>query len=149
MYLLGLKNVSTQTVLTDGAIQLTDSGSYRKNCRRNFNGVRVFDITNTSVALNWQGMYHITATLVGTGTEAGDVTVQLYQNGNPITGAISTQTITTADTEFRTFVIDYYILVDDTCVLGCNSPLIQTLSLENTGVGATFTSVVFNVEKVV
>lgn len=149
MYLLGLKNVSTQTVLADGAIQLTDSGSYRRYCRRNSNGVRVFDITNTSVSLNWQGMYHVTATLVGTGTEAGDVTVQLYQNGNPITGAVSTETITTADTEFRTFVIDYYILVDNTCVLGCNSPLIQTLSLENTGVDATFTSVVFNVEKVV
>lgn len=149
MYLVGLKNISSQTVLANGAIQLTDVGSYRRNCRKNINGTKVFDITNTSVTLNWEGMYHITATLVGTGTEAGDVTVQLFQNGNPVTGALSTQTITTADTEFRTFVIDYYVLVDNTCVLGCNSPLAQAMSLENTGVGATFTSVVFNVEKVV
>jgi len=149
MYLVGLKNISSQTVLSNGAIQLTDVGSYRRNCRKNINGTKVFDITNTSVTLNWEGMYHITATLVGTGTEAGDVTVQLFQNGNPVTGALSTQTITTADTEFRTFVIDYYVLVDNTCVLGCNSPLAQAMSLENTGVGATFTSVVFNVEKVV
>jgi len=141
MYLVGLKNISSQTVLSNGAIQLTDVGSYRRNCRKNINGTKVFDITNTSVTLNWEGMYHITATLVGTGTEAGDVTVQLFQNGNPVTGALSTQTITTADTEFRTFVIDYYVLVDNTCA--------QAMSLENTGVGATFTSVVFNVEKVV
>lgn len=145
LYLIGLKDFATQTVLTGGLIQLGDV--YRRYCRKNRCGTKVFDNTNTGVTLNWDGIYHITATLVGTGTEAGDVTVQLFDNGIPVTGAVSTQTITTADTEFRTFVIDYFVLVDNTCVLGVNSTLARTITLENTGVGATFTSVVLNIEK--
>lgn len=145
LYLIGLKDFATQTVLTGGLIQLGDV--YRRYCRKNRCGTRVFDNTNTGVTLNWDGIYHITATLVGTGTEAGDVTVQLFDNGIPVTGAVSTQTITTPDTEFRTFVIDYFVLVDSACVLGCNSTVARTITLENTGVGATFTSVVLNIEK--
>lgn len=145
LYLIGLKDFATQTVLTGGLIQLGDV--YRRYCRKNSCGIRVFDNTNTGVTLNWDGIYHITATLVGTGTEAGDVTVQLFDNGIPVTGAVSTQTITTPDTEFRTFVIDYFVLADNSCVLGVNSTLARTITLENTGVGATFTSVVLNIEK--
>jgi len=145
MYLIGLKDFATQSVLTDGPIQVGDV--YRRYCRRNNCGARVFDNTSTGVTLNWDGIYHITATLVGSGTEAGEVTVQLFENGQPITGAVSTQTITTADTEFRTFVIDYFVLVDNSCVLGVNSTVAKTITLENTGVPATFTSVVLNIEK--
>lgn len=145
MYLIGLKDFATQNVLAGGLIQLGDV--YRRFCRKNSCGTKVFDNTTTGVMLQWDGIYHITATLVGTGTEAGEVTVQLYENGQPITGAVSTQTITTADTEFRTFVIDYFVLVDNSCVLGVNSTEAKTITLENTGVPATFTSVVLNIEK--
>lgn len=145
LYLLGVKDFATQTVLTGGLIQIRDV--YRRYCRRNSCGARVFDNTSTGVTLNWDGIYHITATLVGTGTEAGDVTVQLFENGVPVTGAVSTQTITTPDTELRTFVIDYFVLVDNACVLGVNSTVAKTITLENTGVGATFTSVVLDIEK--
>jgi hypothetical protein len=78
---------------------------------------------------------------------AGDVTVQLYINGQAVDGAFSTQTVTTADTELRTFVIDYYILVDKDCVLGSESTIANTISLVNTGVAATFDSVIVNVSK--
>lgn len=145
LYLLGMKDPATQTVLSGGLIALGDV--YRRYCRKNRCGTKVFDNTTTGVTLNWDGMYHITATLVGTGTEAGDVTVQLYDNGLPVTGAVSTQTITTPDTEFRTFIIDYFVLVDQSCVLGCESTLARTITLENVGVGATFTSVTLNIEK--
>lgn len=145
LYLLGVKDFATQTVLTGGLIQIGDV--YRRYCRRNNCGARVFDNTSTGVTLNWDGIYHITATLVGSGTEAGDVTVQLFENGVPVTGAVSTQTITTPDTELRTFVIDYFVLVDSACVLGVNSTVAKTITLENTGVGATFTSVVLDIEK--
>jgi len=145
LYLLGTKEIATQTVLTDGVISI--GNVYRRYCRKNRCGTKVFDATNTGVTLNWDGMYHITATLVGTGTEAGDVTVQLYENGQPITGAVSTETITTPTTEFRTFIVDYFVLVDQSCVLGCNSTVAKTITLENVGVGATFTSVVVNIEK--
>ncbi len=146
-YLIGLQDLATQTVLENGVIALGDV--YRRYCRKNRCGTKVFDNTSTGVTLNWNGIYKVTATLIGTGTEAGDVTVQLFSNGIAVPAAISTETITTPDTEFRTFVIDKFILVNNAEVLGCNSTLAQTLTLENTGVGATFTNVTFDVVKVV
>ena len=145
MLLVGTQNIGTQTVLTGGVINIGDV--YRRYCRR-INQTRTFDVTSTGIRLQQEGIYHITATLVGSGTEAGDATVQLFDNGVAVTPAFSTETITTADTELRTFVIDYYILVDTACILGCNSTIGKTITLENTGVGATFTSVIVNVDKV-
>ena len=116
MLLLGTKNVGTQTVLADGQINI--GNVYRRFCKANKCGVPAFSVTSNGITLNHEGIYHITAVLVGTGETAGDVTVQLLENGEVITGAVSTQTITTATTEFRTFVIDYYIKVDKDCVLG-------------------------------
>ena len=145
MLLIGTKNVGTQTVLTDGIINL--GSTYRRYCKKNNCCVPAFARTAQDITLNHSGIYHITATLVGTGTVAGDVSVQLLANGDVVEGAISTETITTATTEFRTFVIDYYLLVDKDCVLNTLSTIAQTISLQNVGVGATFTSVVLNVSK--
>lgn len=147
MLLLGTKNIGTQTVLTDGVINL--GSVYRKYCKKNSCGVTAFSRTSQDITLQHSGIYHITATLVGSGDAAGVVTVQLYENGEPVTGAFSSQTITTATTELRTFVIDYYVLVDKDCVLGREAISAETISLVNTGVDATFTSVIVNVDKVV
>lgn len=86
---------------------------------------------------------------VGSGAVAGDLSIGLYENGIAIPGATSSETITTADTEVRTLTIDYYILVDTTCVLGCASTVQKAISVVNTGVEATYSSIVVNVEKVV
>jgi len=145
-YLIGLQDTATQTVLSGGLIQIGDV--YRRYCRKNNCGTRVYDNTSTGVTLNWSGVYKVTATLVGSGDVAGDVTVQLFANGQPILGAISTQSVTTPDTEIRTFVIDRFILVNNAEVLGFNNPLATTLTLENTGVDATFTNVVIDIVKV-
>lgn len=145
MLLLGLKNSTSQTALTNEVISL--GTVYRKYCRK-LNSIPTFSTTSNSATLQQTGIYHITATLVGSGTAAGVVTVQLNANGTPVTGALASETITTANTEQRTFVIDQYILVDSTCVLGQPAINPQTLILTNTGVGATFTNVTFNVEKV-
>ena len=145
--LLGIKNITPQSVLALGTIDL--GNVYRRYCKKNSCGVKAFDNTSTSITLQQQGIYHITATLVGTGTTAGDVTVQLLENGVAVPGAFSTETITTPNTEFRTFVLDAFILVDNACLLGSSTTLAKTISLQNTGVGATFTSVVVNVEKVI
>lgn len=147
MLFLGTKNTSSQSVLTDGVISI--GSVYRKYCRPTRAGLPTFATTNQGITLNGDGMYHITATFVGSGTEAGTVTVQLLENGDAVTGAISSETITTANTELRTFVIDYYILVDSACVLNNRTTRAKTISFENTGVGATFTSVIVNAEKVV
>ena len=145
-YLIGLQDTATQTVLSGGLIQIGDV--YRRYCRKNNCGTRVYDNTSTGVTLNWSGVYKVTATLVGSGDVAGDITVQLFANGQPILGAISTQSVTTPDTEIRTFVIDRFILVNNAEVLGFNNPLATTLTLENTGVDATFTNVVIDIVKV-
>ena len=143
--LLGTKNFASQNVQSNGLIQL--GNVYRRYCRR-INGTRTFEFDNSDVILQQSGIYHITVTAVGSGVDAGTLAIQLYENGVPVSGAFSNETITTPDTELRTLVIDYYALVDSTCVLGCNSTIAKAISLVNTGVEATFTSVVMNVEKV-
>lgn len=145
--LIGIKNTTTQDVPALGTIEL--GTVYRRYCKKNNCGVRTFDTTSTSVTLQHQGIYHVTVTAIGSGDAAGDVTIQLLENGIAIPGALSTETITTADTEFRTFVIDAYIIVDNACLLGSSTTVAKAMSLQNTGVAATFTSVTVNVEKVV
>lgn len=145
MLLVGVKNISTQSVLADGLI---DIGTiYRKYCKKNYCGVPTYNVTSNSISLLHSGIYHLTATFVATGAVAGDVTIQLLVNNEEIDGAFATETITTATTELRTFVIDYYILVDKDCVLGTESTSLATISFANTGVPSTITSVVVNVEK--
>ena len=147
MLLIGTQNAGSQTVLTDGIISL--GSVYRKYCKKTSNCLPTFASDSNSIVLNGQGIYHLTATFVGTGTTAGTVTIQMLENGTPVVGGVTSKTITTADTELRTFVIDRYVLVDSTCLLGCTSTLAKTISFENTGVGATFSNVVVNVDKVV
>lgn len=147
MLLLGVQNLGTQTVLADGLINL--GASYRKYCKKNNCGVATFSRTSNDITLQQAGVYHITATFVGTGETAGDVTVQMVINGVPVDGAVSTETITTATTEFRTFVIDRYVLVDNDCILGRNSTIANSVSFINASdaIDATFTNVVVNVTK--
>ena len=143
--LIGVKNTTSQTVDALSAISL--GTVYRRYCKKNNCGFRTFETDATSVTLQQQGIYHVTVTLVGTATAAGDVTVSLLENA--ITTAFTTETVTTPVTELHTFVIDQYVIVDNVTLLGSNTVAAKTLSLQNTGVEATFTSVTFNVEKVV
>ena len=145
MLLLGTKNFASQNVVTNGIVQL--GNVYRRYCKR-INGTRTFEFDNSDIILQQSGIYHITVTAVGSGADAGTLALQLYENGEAVSGAFANETITTPDTELRTLTIDYFVLVDSTCVLGCNSTVAKAISLVNTGVEATYTSVVVNVEKV-
>ena len=149
MLLLGTKTIGTQTVLPDGVISL--GSTYRKYCKKNACGVPAFSRTVSDISLQHEGIYHLTATFVASGDVAGDITIQLFVNGQAVDGVFSTETITTATTELRTFVIDAYILVDKDCILGKESTIAKTVSFVNTSdtVTATITSAVVNVEKVV
>lgn len=144
--LLGTKNTTTQTVLANGILNLGQV--YRRNDSRNKCGYRAFELENSSVALQHSGMYKITVTATFSAPVAGDVTLQLYENDEPILGALATETITTADTEFRSVAIDYIILVNTSCVLGNWSTIAKSISVHNVGVGATITNIVFDVVKV-
>lgn len=144
--LLGTRNFATQEVLTNGIIQL--GNVYRRYCKK-INGIRTFEFDNSDVILQQNGIYHITVTAVASGTAAGTLAMQLYENGTPVPGVFANETITTPNTELRTLTLDYFVLVDSTCVLGCNSTVAKTISLVNTGIEANYTSVVMNIEKVV
>ena len=147
MLLIGAKNVGEQTVLATGQVNI--GNVYRRFCKANRYGVPAFSATANGITLNHEGLYHITATLVGTGETAGLVSVQLAENGELVTGAISSETITTATTEFRTFVIDYLVKVDRDCILGYRTTGAKSISFVNASdaIDATFTSVVVNVTK--
>lgn len=144
--LLGTKNFAIQNVPTGGLVEL--GNVYRRFCRK-INGIKTFEFDNSDINLQQSGIYHITVTAVGSGAETGTLAIQLYENGVPVSGAFSNETITTPDTELRTLTIDYFTLVDSACILGCNSTVAKAISVVNTGVEATYTSVVVNVEKVV
>ena len=144
--LLGTRNFASQDVVTNGLVQL--GNVYRRYCRR-INGTRTFEFDNSDIILQQNGIYHITVTAVATGSEAGEIAIQLYENGVPVPGVFSNETITTPDTEFRTLTLDYFALVDSTCILGCNSTIAKAISIVNTGVEATYSSIVVNIEKVV
>lgn len=146
MLVIGTKNFTSQEVLANGILNL--GAVYRRYCKR-INGTRTFDFDGNNIVLQQSGMYHITATAVASGQVAGDVTLSLFENGVAVAGIVSTETITTPDTEFRTLVLDYYVLVDSACVLGNVATVSKAISLVNTGVDATYTSVVLNVDKVV
>lgn len=146
MLLIGARNFTSQEVLTNGILNL--GAVYRRYCKR-INGVRTFDFDGNNVVLQQSGMYHITVTAVASGAVAGDISLSLYENGIIVPGVVSTETITTPDTEFRTLALDYYVLVDSTCVLGNSAVVQKAISLVNTGIEATYTSIVVNVEKVV
>lgn len=147
MLLLGVKNTGTQTVLTDGIVNI--GSAYRKYCKKNNCGVATFSRTANDISLQQSGTYHLTATFTVSAPAAGTVTVRLLENGTPVDGAFASETIATAATEFHTMTIDYYSLVDKDCVLGRESVITQTVSFQNTGADAIFTSVIVNVDKVV
>lgn len=147
MLLLGVKNTGTQTVLADGIVNI--GSVYRKYCKKNSCGVTAFSRSATDISLQHSGIYHLTANFVVAAPAAGTVTIQLLENGTAVDGAFASETIATATTELHTMAIDYYILVDSDCVLGRESTIAQTISFQNTGVDATLSSVVVNVDKVV
>ncbi len=146
MLLIGTRNTTSQTVLANAQINI--GSVYRKYCKR-INGLKTFNPTNTDITLQATGMYHVTAVFKAAGSVAGDITIQLNENGVATPAMSATETITTATTEIRTFVIDGYVKVDNTQVLCQTVVEPVVLSFTNTGVGATITSAVVNVEKVV
>lgn len=142
--LIGLKNTATQTVATNNLVSL--GSTYRRYSKRYCNA-NTFVNTSTTVTLQQSGMYHVIVTLVGSGDAAGDITVSLLEDNTTV--STSTQTVTTPTTEIRTLVLEYFTLVDNTTLLNSVAVTPKVLSLLNTGVDATFTSVIVDIVKVV
>lgn len=145
MQLLGIKNITTQTV---PALGLVDLGTvYRRYCTKDACGFRTFEVTGDSISIQHPGMYAVTVTATFTAPAAGDVTLQLYEDGVAVPGALATETITTADTETRTVSFDYTVLVNCTRILNTTA-ITKNITVVNTGVEADFSNIVVNVLKV-
>lgn len=90
-----------------------------------------------NIVFNKCGLYKVTVTASAVAEEAGSISIQLYQDGTALPNALST--VTAADTtNSRTLVIDKLIQVsknNNPCCC-CSSP--STVTIMNTGVGATF-----------
>lgn len=143
--LIGIKNTAPQTIAVDGIVSL--GSVYRKFITKGSWGVPTFSALSDSLTLNRKGIYHITATAVVSAPAAGVVTLALEENGEEITGAFASETITTATTELRTLVIDYYLLVDSDIILSCPTTTAKSITIRNIGDEATIENIVVNVEK--
>lgn len=145
MQTLGIKNVTTQTV---PALGLLDLGTvYRRYCTKDVCGFRTFEYSGNSISIQHPGMYTITVTATFSAPAAGNVTLQLYEDGAAIPGALATETITTAATEVRTISFTYTILVNCNRVLN-STDIVKNISVVNTGAEADFTNVMVNVLKI-
>ena len=144
--LIGIRNTATQDVVVNGLVNL--GSVYRRFIEKSkCSCVPTLTSDGTSVTLNRRGIYHITITAIVSAPVAGDVTLQLEENGVVIPGAIATETIATATTEFRTLTIDYFALVDSDLILNCPTTTAKTITLRNIGVASTITNMVINVVK--
>lgn len=143
--LIGIKNTSPQALAID---ELANIGIvYRRFVTKGSCGLPTFTSSSNGITLNRKGIYHITVTAVVSAPAAGIVTLILEENGEEITGAFASETITTATTELRTLVIDYFVLVDNDLILNCPTTTPKTISVRNIGVAATIENIVVNVVK--
>ena len=92
-----------------------------------------------SVLLGAPGYYRVSANVTFTAPVAGDVSIELRNNGTPVAGVTSSTTITTADTEVRSLTLSGIVRVP--CCGGT-----ATLSLVNTGVAIETSNISFDVE---
>lgn len=94
---------------------------------------------SATFALNKPGFYFVTFNGVAAATEAaGDITVQLQQNGVNVSGALTTASSTTALTDIESLSFSTIIQVKPSCCAVDNN---VNLTLVNTGVPATFSNV--------
>lgn len=133
--MLSSYNITTQSVLTDGTITFT-TDRILTGCTATRNG--------NTFQLNKPGYYYITFSATGTTTAAaGDVTVELYNGGVAVPGALASF-YSAAVVNEGNLTISTIIRVPPSC---CAIDNTANLTLVNTGVPATFTNVNINITK--
>jgi hypothetical protein len=126
-------NNTTQTVLANGTV--LPGTVVHKNCNSQAT------LSGNAINVLGTGYFTIDVSATFTGAAAGEATLQLYKDGVAIPGAVGSQTITTADTEYRSISFTCEILKS------CNCNSISTITLVNTGVGLTLSNVAIRVKR--
>lgn len=131
--LINVATTSSVSVVTNGTLPLATI------VRRRGNDV---NLSGNSIAITDCGSnyYLISVTATFTAPTAGTVILNLQQNGTNVTGATASTTITTASTEVRSLSFSAVVRTFNCCG-------IDSLSIVNSGVGATFTNIAIQVEK--
>lgn len=93
---------------------------------------------SATFALNKPGFYFVTFNGIAATEAAGDITVQLQQNGVNVPSALTTASSTTALTDIENLSFSTIIQVKPSCCAVDNN---VNLTLVNTGVPATFSNV--------
>lgn len=124
---------TSSSVVADGVLPLATI------VRRRGNDV---NLSGNSIAITDCGSNYYLVTVTGTFTApvAGTITLNLQQNGVNVTGATASTTITTATTEVRS--LSYTAIVRT-----FNNQSIDSLSVVNAGVAATFSNIAVSVVK--
>ena len=131
--LIDVATTTSTSVLANGTLPLATI------VRRRGNDVNL--VGNTVAITDCGSNYYLVAvTATFTAPVAGVVTLNLQQNGANVVGATASTTITTATTEVRS--ISFVAIVRT-----FNATGIDSLSVVNTGVGATFSNIDVVVEK--
>lgn len=131
--LIDVATTSSSAVVTNGTLPLATIVR-RRGCDVNLSG--------NSVAITDCGSnyYLVIVTATFTAPVAGVVTLNLQQNGVNVTGATASTTVATATTEVRSISFPAIIRT-------FNNRGIDSLSIVNSGVGATFSNIAMTVNK--
>lgn len=128
-------NTTSTSVLANSIIPLGSIIRRYCQCTLNLSGNAII------VDDKYSNYYLVTVSGTFTAPAAGVVTLQLIQNGTNVVGATASETITAAGTETRS--ISFTAIIRATC--GC---AIDTLTVLNSGVAATFTNMTVTVERI-
>lgn len=131
--LINVATTSSTAVVTGGTLPLATIVRKRGN---------EINLSGNAVAITDTGSnyYLVTVTATFTAPVVGVVKLDLQQNGTNVTGATASTTITTASTEVRSLSFSAVVRTFNCCGL-------DSLSVANTGVGATFSNIAIQVEK--
>lgn len=130
-------NLASQTVTAGGPILFTNS---------NVTGCSIKQATTSNSEIINPGLYDVSvsASVATTGT-AGNISIQLFQNGVAVPGAISTANSTAAtDVEAVSFSVPI-VINPNCCAVSNNLP--TDLSVVVTGVSATVTNPIISIIK--
>ena len=103
---------------------------------------REVNLSGNSIAITDTGSnyYLVTVTATFTAPVAGTIALALQQNGVAVTGATASTTITTATTEVRSLSFSAIVRTFNDCT-------IDSLTVVNSGLAATFSNIAVAVEK--
>ena len=128
-------NTTSQAVATDGLLTFT-TDRILTGCTATRNG--------QTFQLNKPGYYYVTFNAVAAATDTvGLLTMELYNNGVAVPGALASTTTTTAGAE-SDFAFSTIIRVPPSCCVVNNT---AKLTVVNTGVDATYSNVNINITK--